>query len=383
MWEHALPTIACPRCKSDLTLSAFEEESRQIPQPQAGNTLEPSRTNCRWVETGAVCCEGCSTMFPIHNGVPVLLNYKTRLAERAVAAWPPAERRYLIEQGFEPPCGEAPRGEKLVGASFSAEWAEYEYGPTLWTASTVDRLKTFRGECGLGEGDLRGKRFLEIGCGLGILTNEAAAGLGAEAWGMDLSSAVFRAAAQFRANPRVHFVQASIFAPPFKPREFDFLYSHGVLHHTWSTKEAVTGAAELVRPDGSIYVWLYGYDDVRITLARRFAYAVEFVTRPLIARMPSPLATMLLLPSVPMYQVASFLGRRSGTHGSVYSAKQAIHAARDRFTPLYAHRHEYEEVARWLKELGFKDVHRVRQHEVAPSWGSAMERNVAIRATRV
>ena len=95
--------------------------------------------------------------------------------------------------------------------SFSTEWEAYDYGDTLWTASTADRLQAFRGECGLQQGDLAGRRFCEIGCGLGILTNEAASALGAEAWGMDLSTSVFRAAAQFRANPRLHFVQASIF----------------------------------------------------------------------------------------------------------------------------------------------------------------------------
>jgi SAM-dependent methyltransferase/uncharacterized protein YbaR (Trm112 family) len=364
-----------------LTLKAFEAEE-QTPDRQARAESQPLTTTCRWVETGAVFCHSCKALFPVYKGVPVLLNYQTPLAQRAVEAWPQADRRNLLEQGFEPPRGEAPRGEELVSATFSTEWEEYDYGPILWIAPTADRLKTFRGECGLSDGSLRGKLFIEIGCGLGILTNEAAIGLKAEAWGMDLSRAVFRAASQFRQNPAVHFVQASIFAPPFKPGQFDFLYSHGVLHHTWSTKEAVTSAAELVRPDGSAYIWLYGYDDVRISFARRFAYAFESVTRPVIARMPSSLATLFLTPSVPIYQFASLLGRRSGTHGSTYSARQAMHAARDRFTPLFAHRHEYDEVAGWLKALGFKDTHRVGRDEVAGSWGLAVERNVAVRATR-
>jgi SAM-dependent methyltransferase len=199
---------------------------------------------------------------------------------------------------------------------------------------------------------------------------------------MDLSSSVFRAAAQFRANPRLHFVQASVFSAPFRPQQFDFVYSHGVLHHTWNTKEAVRHAAQLVNRGGSLYLWLYGYDDVRVSLPRRLAYAVEEKTRPVIARLPPRVATAVLWPLVPMYQVASMLGRLSGTHGATYSAQQAIHAARDRFTPLYAHRHEFDEVASWYEEIGLQDPHKVDASEVPPSWALAIERNVSIRGQR-
>jgi hypothetical protein len=199
---------------------------------------------------------------------------------------------------------------------------------------------------------------------------------------MDLSTSVFRAAAQFKSNPRVHFVQASIFSAPFSPQRFDFVYSHGVLMCTWSTREAVRRAAELVRAQGTLYVWLYGYDDVRVSLGRRLTFAFETLTRPLIARLPSPLATAALLPLAPMYQLASYFGRRSGTHGATYTPKQALHAARDRFTPLFAHRHEFDEVTRWLGELGLRDIHKVLPTDVPPSWAIAIKRNVAIRARR-
>jgi methyltransferase family protein len=199
---------------------------------------------------------------------------------------------------------------------------------------------------------------------------------------MDLSTSVFRAAAHFRANPRVHFVQASIFSAPFKPQQFDFVYSHGVLHHTLNTKEAVRRAAQLMGLDGTLYVWLYGFDDVRISLAKQLAFALETATRPLMARLPPAIATVALLPLIPVYQVASFFGKLSGTHGSAYSPKQAMHAARDRFTPLFAHRHEFDQVANWYEELGLKTIHRVAGAEVSPSWALAIERNVAIRGRR-
>lgn len=378
MWTHAAALIACPRCKAPLACRAIDEDGR-VDEPAVTG---PGDAPARWVETGVLTCAACRCFYPIHRGVPILLRYRTAMAQSAHEGWPLALRQQFSEAGMRFPLDEPPQGEKFVAASFSTEWENYDYGPTLWTASTTDRLQAFRGECGLEAGALVGKRFCEIGCGLGILTNEAASSLGAEAWGMDLSTSVFRAAAQFRDNPRLHFVQASVFAAPFSARQFDFVYSHGVLHHTWSTKEAVCHAAQLVSIGGSLYVWLYGYDDVRVSLPRRLAFALEEKTRPVIARLPPKVATAVLWPLVPMYQVASLLGRLSGTHGATYSAQQAIHAARDRFTPLYAHRHEFEEVAGWYEEIGLQEPHKVESGEVPPSWALAIERNVSIRGHR-
>lgn len=376
MWERAVEVLVCPGCRGKLSLQVIAEEWPALP---AGAEVTQRE---RWVETGVLSCATCRYAYPIYRGVPILLRYPTPLAEHAARAWPAEVQAALRDGGLSLSRHPPPAGERYVGASFSTEWQTYEYGDTLWTAPTEDRLKTFRGECGLNDGDLRGRRFCEIGCGLGILTNEAATGLGAEAWGMDLSTSVFRAAAHFKGNPRVNFVQASIFSPPFAPRQFDFVYSHGVLHHTWSTREAVRRAAELVRPDGSLYVWLYGYDDVRISLPRRVAFALEALARPLIARLPPRWATAALLPTIPLYQVASLLGRRSGTHGATYTAQQALHAARDRFTPLFAHRHEFSEVAEWYADIGLKNIHKVTGTEVSSTWALAIERNVAIRGRR-
>ena len=385
MWKHALSTIVCSHCKANLNLISVEEKNTEISEKTFENKLLSSNTHyISWVETGILYCENCKLLFPIYRGVPILLKFKTVQAELGLAACPNEKKNDFLVKGFHLPFGQASPGEEFVSASFSVEWENYDYGPVIWIASTSERLETFRGECGLKDGDLCGKRFIEIGCGLGILTNEAATGLGAEAWGMDISNAVFRATSQFRNNPNVHFVQASVFAAPFKAQSFDFLYSHGVLHHTWDTKEAITEAAKLLqRNGGCMYIWLYGYDDVRINLVRRVVYSVETVTRPLIARMPSFIATAVLLPLIPFYQIASFFGKRSGTHGSIYTPHQALHAARDRFSPLYAHRQEYEEVAGWLKELGFTTIQRVSRTEVSVSWGLAIERNIAIRGSVV
>lgn len=380
MWTHALERLACSQCKMKLQLLTAADEHPRFSESSTNSV--PSTGEARWVESGALVCEACRVIFPIQLGVPVLLGYWTRQAEAAFAGFPAMDRTRLLNDGYHLASGVAPEGEEFVSASFSTEWSDYDYGATLWTAPTNERIATFHGECGVQGRGLAGQRFVEIGCGLGILTNEAATGMGAEAWGVDLSTAVFRAAQQFRENQNVHFVQASAFSLPFREHEFDFLYSHGVLHHTWSTREALKHVANLVRSQGWLYVWLYGYDDVRVNLARQLAYSIESFVRPIIAKMPPTVATAVLLPTIPAYKIASIMGKRSNTHATIYSSKQALHAARDRFTPLFAHRHEGAEVAGWLREFGFGGIQKVGPQEVSASWSLAIERNVALRATR-
>lgn len=379
MWSDALNTIRCPSCLGKLTLRSIQDE----PATTDKFVTDDSDGKSFWTEIGVLLCNTCTWLFPIHSGVPILLTYPTQIARDAMRSWPATMQHELDDTGFNLPNKLPPRGEEFVGASFSAEWATYDYGTTLWTAPTNDRLMTFRGECGLKKGELTGGRFCEIGCGLGITTNEASTGLGAEAWGVDLSQAVFRAATEFKSNQRLHFVQASVFALPFERHQFDFVYSHGVLHHTWSTRVAISRAAELLGKNGTIYVWLYGFDDVRISLARRFAYAIEAVTRPVLARLPSSITTIALLPLIPLYQFASAVGQRSGTHACRYTAQQALHAARDRFTPMFAHRHEISEVFEWFRDMGFEKIQRVDGSEVSTSWKYAIDRNVAVRASYV
>jgi len=42
-----------------------------------------------------------------------------------------------------------------------------------------------------------------------------------------------------------------------------------------------------------------------------------------------------------------------------YNFQRALHAARDRFTPLYAHRQDFQEVSEWFQEVGFEEIQEV------------------------
>jgi len=182
--------------------------------------------------------------------------------------------------------------------------------------------------------------------------------------GVDLSYAVDPAYRHFGKNPFLHIVQGSAFAPQFRENTFDLVYSHGVLHHTFSTKKAFDQICKLPKQGGRLYVWVYSPYDEERTLERRILMRMERLIRPVIWRLPNKLQTVALLPIVPLYVIRQNLFRDRGDPGFIeYGFREALHAARDRFTPRYVHRHTNEEVYRWFSEAGYADLQFVNNRE--------------------
>jgi 2-polyprenyl-3-methyl-5-hydroxy-6-metoxy-1,4-benzoquinol methylase len=115
----------------------------------------------------------------------------------------------------------------------------------------------------MGLGSLRGKSFVDIGCGSGLFSF-AAYGLGAErivSFDVDPRSAdcckKLHQRAGSPANWEVH--TGSILDSGFVSAlgQFDIVYSWGVLHHTGRMWEAIRNSASLVNRGGSYYIAIY------------------------------------------------------------------------------------------------------------------------------
>jgi SAM-dependent methyltransferase len=120
----------------------------------------------------------------------------------------------------------------------------------------------------------RGKKVLEIGCGLG--TDGAQFALaGADYTGIDLTdAAVDLARRRFDLfNLPGTFRTADAENLDFPDESFDVVYSHGVLHHTPDTVRAVQEIHRVLRPGGRAVVMLYHRDSynyrINISLLRR------------------------------------------------------------------------------------------------------------------
>jgi SAM-dependent methyltransferase len=108
----------------------------------------------------------------------------------------------------------------------------------------------------------KGKVVLDAGCGIGRHMYYAAEYGAADVIGVDLSEAVETSHRQVGLKfPNAHVVQADIFMLPFRPGTFDFGYSIGVLHHLPDPQEGFNSVVKTIKPGGSVFGWVYGYEN--------------------------------------------------------------------------------------------------------------------------
>ncbi len=384
MWRRAVQWLACPACHAALELRSFEERSVELATTHLNQAREHGLLGedfNRYVTAGALTCESCRSLFPILHGLPILVPYTTPTHNEFEVAF---AHRLGELASYTFPSKEPVPGEQFVMRSFSSEWIDYDYDGVIWDLSYEDHEKRFLAEIGPDAAhDAAGGIFVEIGCGLGLTTSFAAKNLQCDALGVDLSLAVLRATRQFEANPFLHFVQGSAFYLPLRESLATLMYSHGVLHHTYSTSDAVAAVARHVANDGWFYLWLYGSGSKQGSIARRAAFHLEDAIRPAIARNLESLPSRAALATMSYaYLAVNAFHHLRDPSVERYTYANALHAARDRFTPLFAHRHDFDEVASWFAKLGFGNIQKVDWQTMPTSNQANYRRNTGIRGKR-
>jgi MPBQ/MSBQ methyltransferase len=120
---------------------------------------------------------------------------------------------------------------------------------------------------------LAGRRFLDVGCGMGTFAIEAAR-LGAHAVGLDLTAQALAAARRVAGQEgvrRVAFVRADAARLPFRDGSFDVVLAADLTEHLDdATLAAVLGEARRVlRPEGELVIYTPDADHVLERLRRR------------------------------------------------------------------------------------------------------------------
>lgn len=384
MWSRIIDELCCPKCEGPLKLHAFATETVSfsdeiLERARAKNIAPESLLN--WVENGLLTCDACRLRYPILDGLPILLLYETNTHKQFDTQF--AAELAASGVGFANPSEQPEDGEAFVLESFSKEWLEYDYDGVIWEMDYADHERRFLLEMG----DLppmgSHAKFLEIGCGLGITTEMAQKNYDIDSFGVDLGLASLAATQHFRSNPFVHFIQASIFHLPLRPDRFDLIYSHGVLHHTRSTEEAFKHMARRATPGGLVYLWVYGPGSINETLLRRVLFSAEKSLRPILSKHASnPLTKIVLSPIALAYWLFNVIRRMRNDRLQPLTFQRALHAARDRFTPHFAHRHDAKQVSDWFSKLGLTKIEVVDWRTMPKADHDDFRRNTGVRGLR-
>jgi len=109
----------------------------------------------------------------------------------------------------------------------------------------------------------RGKKVLEIGCGMGCMASNWAAN-GANITAIDLNPVAIEKTKRrfelFGLQGDVREVDAETL--PFADATFDFVYSWGVIHHTPGIQQAAREMYRVLKPGGKIALMLYNRNSV-------------------------------------------------------------------------------------------------------------------------
>ena len=227
------------------------------------------------------------------------------------------------------------------------------------------------------------RRTLDVGCGGGLTTStwitaDWQAGGTAEWCGADISAAIDVARSRLGQHPGTQFVQADVMELPFAAGAFDTVFAEGVLHHTPSTKAALTSLIRVLGTGGEALFYVYrtkaplrefADDWIRQQVSSMPPEGAWAALRPLTALAES-LGRMRAQVTVP--EDLPYLGIRAGQYdlqrfmywhvlklfwNEDFTFEENNHVNFDWYHPTYAHRQTEEDIRGWCAELGLRIVH--------------------------
>jgi SAM-dependent methyltransferase len=246
--------------------------------------------------------------------------------------------------------------------SFGFQWQRYAC-TQLDDVQSAESERDFRRKTGLTPEELKGKLVLDVGCGMGRFA-EVATRWGASVIGVDLSAAA-EVAARNLENREFVALQADVFALPFAPECFDFIYSIGVLHHTPNCEQAVKSLPKYLKPGGTLAVWLYSaykpwyrFSDVY----RKFTHRMKPKRLHRVLSIVVPMtngvdAALRVLPGIgrPLSGLLRYLLPVNRNPNKEWRVLDTF----DWYSPKYQSKHTYEEVFRWFESCELEDLHVV------------------------
>ena len=352
MKRYALETLVCPFTRTGLKLVSFEETPLSLTPEErercGRHGVDPSSAESA-VKEGVLYSEQGGRWFPVINYTPIMLDFATDMhrefAERHAAKTDVFARYRMAD-------GQPRQGETFVQKSFTRQWDLLNHDNVSFGYTPEQRDEFVKLEFDWPEGvlDQSPLKVLEIGAGSGFETASLERVTRGCVFGFDLNLALVRKGHLLHSNPFINTAVSSAFRLPLRPKTFQVVYSNGVLHHTYSTKEAFDSVEQFRADDGTVCIWLYTHEDYVQGVKPQFVYLVENVFQHRVARLPDFWQNLVVKALTRHYH------RWYQKHGPLsrerFTLTDSEHAVRDRWTPLYAHRHTFKEVIEWFQEKG-------------------------------
>lgn len=212
----------------------------------------------------------------------------------------------------------------------------------------------------------RGRRFLDVGCGMGRNSYWAMAFGATSGTAIDIDERSLEAARRNLAPyPSVDVRFQSIY--DFEEKEaYDIAFSIGVIHHLPDPPGAIARMRSAVKPGGSVLIWVYGRENMEI-----YTRFLNPMRKLMFSRMPLelvrvlayvPAALLWLLLRLGLFRIAYFrLLRR-------FSFAHLHHIVFDQMIPRIAHYWRREEVEALMRGAGLVDIKLAWVNEM--SWSA-------------
>ena len=323
MREALLDYIACPECNGDLD-GRFETWDGHEAMD------------------GRLTCSGCGAEYPLVRGVP---------------------RMNVAMTGLE-----------NVARTFGYEWRSFHEGQfedeTVFGRTPDEDWRYFLEGLGVDERNLAGKAVLDAGCGSGRLTRQIGEHGAGIVIGVDMNDAVEHVYRSTRDAENVHIVQGNIMSLPFKRHVFDLVWSNGVIHHTPDAAACHRALSRVVKPGGTLYVWVYARRFSPFKLAKDVADLVK------ISKLPEPallaLCRLLAYPSLALLTLYRGIVHLPFVRRSPWlewtSRRRTLKELRltwfDTLSPQYDTTHSEPEVVGWFRSAGFENIAAIEEPKV-------------------
>lgn len=225
--------------------------------------------------------------------------------------------------------------------AFASQWTNLKAGNYLltdpWFKENVDRILSEE-EIQIKPEWFKGKEILDVGCGNGRWSYGFAK-LGANITAVDINQVAVQearqAVAHFNVNKDFYISAVEELSHTIPLKQYDLVFSWGVLHHCRSFNQALAEIIKFVKPDGILYLYLYGRESLPYTSdIELFKERIRYNS---------------LLTEADKYE---FLLKKAGND------PQAVHNYHDIFAPIINRRLEFDHVKHLLEEQGFADITR-------------------------